>query len=81
MRFNSIAHQDTAVGNKPRVLVVAPLSGHYATLLRDTVAALVPDFDVYITDWKNARDIPENCGSFRLSDYVDLILVYGVFWE
>ena len=70
----SVVHQDTAGGSKPRVLVVAPLSGHYATLLRDTVAALVPDFDVYITDWKNARDIPENCGSFRLSDYVDLIL-------
>ena len=70
----SIAHQDTATGSRPRVLVVAPLSGHYATLLRDTVAALVPDFDVYITDWKNSRDIPKNCGSFRLSDYVDLIL-------
>ena len=72
----SITHQDAATGSRPRVLVVAPLSGHYATLLRDTVAALVPDFNVYITDWKNARDIPENCGSFRLGDYVDLILKF-----
>ena len=43
---------------QPRVLVVAPMSGHFATLLRGTVAVLLPDHDVYITDWKNARDAP-----------------------
>ena len=42
---------------QPRVLVVAPLSGHFATLLRDTVRTLLPDHDVYITDWHNARDV------------------------
>ena len=72
----SIAHQEKTAGSKPRVLVVAPLSGHYATLLRDTIAGLVEDFDVFITDWKNARDIPESSGSFRLADYVGLILKF-----
>ena len=43
---------------QPRVLVVAPLSGHFATLLRNTVRTLLPDHDVYITDWHNARDVP-----------------------
>jgi poly(3-hydroxybutyrate) depolymerase len=42
----------------PRVLVVAPMSGHFATLLRDTVRTLVADHDVYVTDWESARDIP-----------------------
>ena len=44
--------------NDPKILLVAPLSGHYATLLRGTVKALIPHHDVYITDWKNVRDIP-----------------------
>ena len=52
-------------GRKPmarRVLLVAPMSGHYATLLRSTVASLLPDCDVFVTDWKNARDIPVSEG-------------------
>ncbi|MFZ1726129.1 MAG: polyhydroxyalkanoate depolymerase [Albidovulum sp.] len=52
-----------------RVLLVAPMSGHYATLLRSTVISLLPDCDVYITDWKNARDIPVSHGKFDIEDY------------
>ncbi len=59
---------------QPRVLVVAPMSGHFATLLRGTVAVLLPDHDVYITDWKNARDIPLSAGSFGFDDYVDHLI-------
>ncbi len=52
-----------------RVLLVAPMSGHYATLLRSTVRSLLPDCDVYVTDWHNARDIPVSAGSFDVEDY------------
>jgi len=52
-----------------RILLVAPMSGHYATLLRSTVASLLPDADVYITDWHNARDIPVSAGTFDIEDY------------
>jgi poly(3-hydroxybutyrate) depolymerase len=52
-----------------QVLLVAPMSGHYATLLRSTVASLLPDADVYITDWHNARDIPVSAGKFDVEDY------------
>ncbi|WBY01825.1 polyhydroxyalkanoate depolymerase [Ramlibacter tataouinensis] len=55
---------------QPTVLVVAPLSGHYATLLRDTVRSLLADHKVYITDWKNARMVPLDQGVFHLDDYV-----------
>lgn len=55
---------------KPRrVLLVAPMSGHYATLLRSTVLSLLPDCEVYITDWHNARDIPVSAGKFDVEDY------------
>lgn len=52
-----------------RVLLVAPMSGHYATLLRSTVVSLLPDCEVYVTDWANARDIPVSEGSFDIEDY------------
>ena len=52
-----------------KVLLVAPMSGHYATLLRSTVASLLPDADVFITDWHNARDIPVSAGKFDIEDY------------
>jgi poly(3-hydroxybutyrate) depolymerase len=55
--------------SKRRVLLVAPMSGHYATLLRKTVISLLPDADVYITDWHNARDIPVSAGKFDVEDY------------
>jgi len=60
----------------PRVLLVAPLSGHYATLLRGTVAALLPGHDVHITDWHDAKSIPAAAGSFDLDDYIDQIISY-----
>ncbi|NNM73037.1 polyhydroxyalkanoate depolymerase [Enterovirga aerilata] len=56
---------------QPRVLVVAPLSGHFATLLRHTVRTLLADHDVYITDWTNARDVPLPEGRFGFDEYVD----------
>lgn len=52
-----------------KVLLVAPMSGHYATLLRSTVSSLLPDADVYVTDWHNARDIPVSAGKFDIEDY------------
>ncbi|MDD8024121.1 MAG: polyhydroxyalkanoate depolymerase [Paracoccaceae bacterium] len=52
-----------------QILLVAPMSGHYATLLRSTVASLLPDCDVYVTDWHNARDIPVSEGKFDVEDY------------
>lgn len=52
-----------------KVLLVAPMSGHYATLLRSTVASLLPDADVFVTDWHNARDIPVSAGKFDIEDY------------
>lgn len=59
---------------QPKVLVVAPLSGHFATLLRDTVAVLLQDHDVYITDWKNARDVPLAEGRFGVEDYLGYLI-------
>jgi len=58
---------------QPKILLVAPLSGHHATLLRDTVRALLPDHEVYITDWTDARMVPIAHGPFHLDDYVDYI--------
>jgi len=61
------------VGNRPdrsrQILLVAPMSGHYATLLRNTVLRLLPDADVFVTDWHNARDIPVSAGKFDIEDY------------
>lgn len=56
--------------NDPKVLIVAPMSGHYATLLRGTVEALLPHHDVYITDWEDARQVPMSEGTFNFDDYV-----------
>jgi poly(3-hydroxybutyrate) depolymerase len=60
----------------PKVLIVAPLSGHFATLLRGTVEAFLPDHDVYITDWTNARDVPISAADFDLDDYIDHVIDY-----
>lgn len=57
--------------HQPPVLLVAPLSGHFATLLRETVRTLLQDHDVYITDWHNARDVALKHGAFGLDDYID----------
>ena len=59
--------------SQPAVLIVAPLSGHYATLLRDTVRTMLKDHKVYITDWKNARIVPLEQGEFHLDDYVGYV--------
>lgn len=58
----------------PKVLMVAPMSGHYASLLRGTVEALLPDHDIYITDWVDAREVPLGDGDFGLDDYVDYLI-------
>ena len=60
----------------PAVLVVAPLSGHFATLLRDTVRGLLAEHDVYITDWQDARQVPAGRGPFTLDDYIDTLLEF-----
>jgi len=62
--------------NLPKVLIVAPYSGHYATLLRDTVSAMLIDHDVYVTDWDNARDVPIYKGLFTLDTYIDYLLEF-----
>ena len=76
IRFKRLT-DDPATLNKikdqPVVLIVAPLSGHYATLLRDTVKAMLQDHKVYITDWKNARLVPLSEGEFHLDDYVNYV--------
>jgi len=59
---------------QPRLLIVAPMSGHYATLLRGTVEAFLPNHDVYITDWIDARMVPLNLGAFDLDDYIDYVV-------
>lgn len=59
---------------QPRVLIVAPLSGHYATLLRNTVIRLLPELDVFITDWLNARDVPLSAGEMHLDDFIDDVI-------
>ncbi|ASS55080.1 polyhydroxyalkanoate depolymerase [Rhizobium leguminosarum] len=63
-----------ARGNDPRILIVAPMSGHYATLLRGTVEALLPSADIYITDWIDARMVPMTEGTFDFDDYVDYVI-------
>ena len=64
----------------PKVLLVAPMSGHHATLLRGTVKSMLPDHDVYITDWVDARMVPPSAGTFGLDSYVDhLIAIFRKF--
>lgn len=73
--FGTLLHFRKSISlNQKRVLLVAPLAGHFATLLRDTVRTLLPDHDVFITDWNNARDIPREKGRFGLDDYVEHVM-------
>jgi poly(3-hydroxybutyrate) depolymerase len=69
-RFSDDAATLTRLKAQPAVLIVAPLSGHHATLLRDTVRTMLQDHKVYITDWKDARLVPVSEGEFHLDDYV-----------
>ncbi|MCT8998143.1 polyhydroxyalkanoate depolymerase [Chelativorans intermedius] len=68
--------RDLPAGRKPdrRILMVAPMSGHYATLLRGTVEAMLPHAEVYITDWADARMVPLSDGRFDLDDYIDYLI-------
>ena len=72
-RFSDDTQVLAKLKNQPAVLIVAPLSGHYATLLRDTVKTMLKDHKVYITDWKNARLVPLSDGTFGLDDYVNYV--------
>ena len=70
-------HRDSVIAearNDPKVLILAPMSGHFATLLRGTVEKMLPEHEVYITDWIDARDVPLAEGRFDLDDYVDYII-------
>ncbi len=73
--FGTLLHfaKDGAM-RQPKILVVAPMSGHFATLLRGTVRVLLPDHDVYITDWHNARDVAVKDGAFGFDDYTDHVI-------
>jgi poly(3-hydroxybutyrate) depolymerase len=64
------------VDTGPRLLIVAPMSGHYATLLRGTVERMLPAHDVYVTDWRDAKLVPESEGSFDLDDYIDYLIEF-----
>ena len=77
--FQRCPWDETPPADDPKVLVVAPMSGHYATLLRGTVKRLIPEHDVYITDWRDAREIPLSLGSFDLHDYIDYIMEFVRF--
>ena len=68
-------------GDNFPVLIVAPLSGHYATLLRGTVEAMLPRHDVYITDWADARMVPLVKGTFDLDDYIDYVIDMFRFFQ
>lgn len=75
--FGTLLHFKKDVGvAQPPVLVVAPLSGHFATLLRGTVITLLQDHDVYITDWHNARDVPVSAGRFGFDEYVEHVITF-----
>jgi poly(3-hydroxybutyrate) depolymerase len=75
--FGTLLHfkKDIAVA-QPRVLMVAPLSGHFATLLRATVRTMLPEHDVFITDWHNARDVPLSAGRFGCDEYIDHLIEF-----
>jgi poly(3-hydroxybutyrate) depolymerase len=64
------------VENSPKLLLVAPMSGHYATLLRGTVERMLPGHDVYITDWRDAKLVPLSDGRFDLDDYIDYLIAF-----
>ena len=73
--FGQLKHfRNAASAGKPKLLIVAPMSGHYATLLRGTVERMIPDHDVWITDWRDARNVPLEAGKFDLDDYIDYLI-------
>lgn len=74
--FGDLIHFHKALSrpNEPKLLLIAPISGHFATLLRDTVETLLPHVELYVTDWRNARDVPVSEGSWDIEDYVEYLL-------
>jgi poly(3-hydroxybutyrate) depolymerase len=75
--FGQLKHfKRQGVEGGPKLLIVAPMSGHYATLLRGTVQRMLPVADVYITDWRDAKLVPTAAGRFDLDDYVDYLIAY-----
>jgi polyhydroxyalkanoate depolymerase len=75
--FCSLLHfKKPDISSQPRVLLLAPMSGHFATLLRGTVQTLLTDHDVYITDWHSARDVPVNEGRFGLDDFTEHVMKF-----
>ena len=78
--FGTLLHFKKANGSDmPRVLLVAPMAGHFATLLRHTIKTLLPDHDVYVTDWANARDVARAHGRFGLDEYIDHVIAFIEF--
>jgi poly(3-hydroxybutyrate) depolymerase len=75
--FGTLLHfkKDIATA-QPRILLVAPLSGHFSTLLRATVRTMLPDHDVFITDWHNARDVPLTAGRFGVDEYTEHLIKF-----
>ncbi len=71
--------QERKKAGQPKVLLIAPLSGHFATLLRSTVKEFLPDHETYITDWRNVRDVPLEAGSFSFDDYVTYLIEFITF--
>ncbi|RYE03724.1 MAG: polyhydroxyalkanoate depolymerase [Sphingomonadales bacterium] len=78
--FGQLKHfKREGVEGGPKLLIVAPMSGHYATLLRGTVERMLPGHDVYITDWRDAKLVPLSDGKFDLDDYIDYLIEFLAF--
>ena len=79
--FGDLVHfeREGGLSTDPKVLIVAPMSGHYATLLRGTVEAMLPEHEVYITDWKDARMVPVSAGRFDMNSYIDYLIEFLAF--
>ena len=76
---NLVRFTKPAIQGQPKILLVAPMSGHFATLLAGTIKTLLRDHDVYITDWLNIRDVPLSCGEFEFDSYIEHIIHFLQF--
>ena len=75
--FGQLKHfQKEGIEGQPKLLIVAPMSGHFATLLRDTVERMLPGHDVWVTDWRDAKTVPLSNGTFDLDDYIDYLVSF-----
>lgn len=77
--FGDLLHftVEGAAADRPRLLIAAPMSGHYATLLRGTVERMLESADVFITDWADAKMVPQDAGKFDLDDYIDYLIAFA----